>query len=49
MLEQAKANGKGAYVFSANGKPLGSATMLKTLKRQGVDSTVHGFRRSFRL
>ena len=49
LLEQAKAYGKGdAYVFSANGKPLGSATMLKILTREGVDSTVHGFRSSFR-
>ena len=49
LLEQAKAYGKGdAYVFSANGKPLGSATMLKILKREGVQSTVHGFRSSFR-
>ena len=48
VLEQARAIGKGAYVFGAGGMPLGSATMLKILKREGVDSTVHGFRSSFR-
>ena len=48
LLEQAMAISKGVYVFSANGKPLGSATMLKILVREGVDSTVHGFRSSFR-
>ena len=48
VLEQAKAIGKGAYVFGAGGMPLGSATMLKILRRERVDSTVHGFRSSFR-
>ena len=48
LLEQARAIGKGGYVFGAGGMPLGSATMLKILKREGVDSTPHGFRSSFR-
>ena len=48
LLEHAKASGRGAYVFGANGRPLGTTTMLKVLRREGVDSTVHGFRSSFR-
>ena len=36
VLEQAKAIGKEAYVFGAGGMPLGSATMLKILRR-GAD------------
>ena len=48
LVEQAVAICKGRYVFSVTGKPLGSATMLKILTREGVDSTVHGFRSSFR-
>ena len=39
---------KEEYVFGAGGKPLGSATMLKILRREGIGSTVHGFRSSFR-
>ena len=48
VLEQAKAIGKEAYVFGAGGMPLGSATMLKILRRERIESTVHGFRSSFR-
>ena len=47
VLEQAKAISKGSYVFGG-GMPLGSATMLKILRRERVDSTVHGFRSTFR-
>ena len=48
VLEQAKAISKGAHVFGTGAGPLGSATILKLLRRHGVDSTVHGFRSSFR-
>ena len=48
VLTEAKASGTGVYVFGAGGKPLGAATMLKVLRREGIDSTAHGFRSSFR-
>ena len=48
LVEQAVAICRGRYVFSVTGKPLGSTTMLKILRREGVESTVHGFRSSFR-
>jgi integrase len=36
------------YIFSKNGKPLSSMAMAMTLRRLDSDSTVHGFRSSFR-
>ena len=48
VLSEAKADSTGVYVFGAGGKPLGAATMLKVLRREGIDSTAHGFRSTFR-
>ena len=41
---------KGDYLFPGrrSGKPISNMTMLKLLERMDVDTTVHGFRSSFR-
>jgi integrase len=36
------------YLFSKNGKSLSNMAMSMTLRRMGLDVTVHGFRSSFR-
>ena len=49
ILSIAKAMDSGSkYLFSINGKKLSNMVMPMTLKRIGIDATVHGFRSSFR-
>jgi integrase len=51
LLAQAKKlSGTGAYVFPGRSadKPLSNMVFLMTVRRMGLDITVHGFRSSFR-